>query len=180
VFYLQLSRLQRLYNYSSIFPKVMSPFCGLLKMNLSFRYVGSLLSLVLAAIIGTTMMMAGSSSISQQAWADVIEGTEGDDRIAGTPGDDIIDGKGGSDNNFGDTVEGDGSGDDVIVSGEGNDKNFGDSQFNTGSGQDKIITGEGDDQSTGNGGADIFICGGGDTVSDYNEAEGDIATPDCE
>jgi hypothetical protein len=31
-------------------------------------------------------------------------------------------------------------------------------------------------------GADTFVCGDGegDTVTDYNEAEGDIATPDCE
>jgi hypothetical protein len=27
----------------------------------------------------------------------------------------------------------------------------------------------------------IFVCGSGeDTVTDFNEAEGDIATPDCE
>jgi hypothetical protein len=33
----------------------------------------------------------------------------------------------------------------------------------------------------GNGGRDIFVCGDGeDTVTDYNEAEGDIATPNCE
>jgi hypothetical protein len=41
---------------------------------------------------------------------------------------------------------------------------------------------KGDDSNTGNGGRDIFVCGEGedDTVTDYNEAEGDIATPDCE
>jgi hypothetical protein len=50
-----------------------------------------------------------------------------------------------------------------------------------GSGSDIIVSGEGDDQSTGNGGRDIFVCGDGeDTVTDFNEAEGDIATPDCE
>jgi hypothetical protein len=44
-----------------------------------------------------------------------------------------------------------------------------------------IIGGEGDDLLTGGKGANRFICGGGeDTVTDYNEAEGDIATPDCE
>jgi hypothetical protein len=54
--------------------------------------------------------------------------------------------------------------------------------FGTGSGDDVIVSGEGDDQSTENGGADIFVCGGGeqDTVTDFNEAEGDIAAPDCE
>ena len=44
-----------------------------------------------------------------------------------------------------------------------------------------MASGEGDDQLTGNRGRDIFTCGGGeDTVTDFNEAEGDIATPDCE
>ena len=88
----------------------------------------------------------------------MFEGTEGPDEIVGTPGDDLIDSKGGNDVNFGDIIEGDGSGDDVIVSGED------------------------DDTNTGNGGRDIFVCGGGedDTVTDYNEAEGDIAAADCE
>jgi hypothetical protein len=75
----------------------MSPFLGFAKMNLSFRYAGSLLSLVLA-ITGTTMMMAGGSSgsiISQQAWADLFPGTGEPDTIVGTPGDDQIDSKGG-------------------------------------------------------------------------------------
>jgi hypothetical protein len=68
------------------------------------------------------------------------------------------------DANFGDSLEGEGSGNDVIISGEGDDLNHGDS-----------LEGEG------SGGAEIFVCGGGeDTVTDYNEAEGDIATPDCE
>ena len=197
-------------------------------MNLSFNYKGSLLFVVLlAAVLGTTIV--GSSTT--QAWADVIEGTEGPDFIVGTPEDDVIDSKGGSDFNSGDTIIGDGSGNDVILSGEGgdinradsfsgqgsgndviasgegNDRNFGDTTFGDGSGDDiiasgdgsdvnfgdtaaegegsgddKIITGEGDDTNTGNGGADIFVCGGGDgdTVTDFNAAEGDIATPDCE
>ena len=59
---------------------------------------------------------------------------------------------------MGDTVEGDGSGNDIIVSGQ-----------------------EEDDTNTGNGGRDVFACGEGeDTVEDFNAAEGDIATPDCE
>jgi Ca2+-binding RTX toxin-like protein len=51
-----------------------------------------------------------------------------------------------------------------------------------GSGNDIIASGEEDDSNTGSGGADIFTCGGGeeDTVTDFNAAEGDIATPDCE
>ena len=78
-----------------------------------------------------------------------------------------------NDTNYGDTKEVNGSGDDVIISSNGNDTNYGDTQ----TGQES----SGDDNLTGNGGRDIFICGKGeDTVTDYNAAEGDIATPDCE
>src|SRR5688572_7364926 len=81
----------------------------------SFNYVGSLFCLALAVVLGTTVVGTGSN----QVWADVIEGTEGNDFIVGTPGDDIIDSKGGNDANFGDAFIGDGSGDDVILSGDG-------------------------------------------------------------
>jgi Ca2+-binding RTX toxin-like protein len=122
--------------------------------NLSLNYDGRLLLFLLAlAATGTTILCSNRSPV----WADVIEGTEGPDAIVGTPVDDLIDSKGGDDINEGDTKLGDGSGNDVILSGEG------------------------DDQSTGNGGRDIFVCGEGeDTITDYNAAEGDIATPDCE
>jgi hypothetical protein len=43
--------------------------------------------------------MLGIGSTSSQAWADVIEGTEGPDEIVGTPEDDQIDSKGGRDLN---------------------------------------------------------------------------------
>ena len=126
--------------------------------NLSPNYGGRLLLFLLAlAATGTTILGSNSSSSSSPVWADVIEDTEGPDTIVGTPVDDLIDSKGGDDINEGDTELGDGSGNDVIVSADG------------------------DDQSTGNGGRDIFVCGEGeDTATDYNEAEGDIATPDCE
>jgi hypothetical protein len=39
-----------------------------------------------------------------------------------------------------------------------------------------VIGGDGDDLLTGGEGAQRFICGGGD----YNEAEGDTKTEDCE
>ena len=56
-----------------------------------------------------------------------------------------------------------------------------DTEIGEGSGDDNIISGDGDDQLTGNGRRDIFVCGDGeDTVTDFNEEEGDIATPDCE
>jgi hypothetical protein len=122
--------------------------------NLSLNYDGRLLLFLLAlAATGTTILCSNRSPV----WADVIEGTEGPDAIIGTPVDDLIDSKGGDDINEGDTELGDGSGNDVILSGDG------------------------DYQSTGNGGRDIFVCGvGEDTITDYNAAEGDIATPDCE
>ena len=44
-----------------------------------------------------------------------------------------------------------------------------------------IIGGEGDDLLTGGNGANRFVCGGGeDTITDYNETEGDTKTADCE
>jgi hypothetical protein len=147
-------------------------------MNLSFSFVSSWLFLVLVAVLGTMTTVLGNS----QAWADVIEGTEGPDDIVGTPEADLIDSKGGDDSNSGDTFFGDGSGNDVILSGEGNDDNVGDTDFGQSSGDDILVSGEQDDTNTGNGGRDIFLCGDGedDTVTDYNAAEGDIATPDCE
>jgi Ca2+-binding RTX toxin-like protein len=177
------------------------------EMNLSlFSYVGSLLFVVLA-VVGTTVV--GSSNTTNSVWAEVFEGTEGLDFIEGTPAADIIDSKGGDDSSTGDTFSGDGSGNDIIDNGEGNDINSGDSSVGDGSGDDVIVSGEeddsnfgdavpafggtgsgsdviisggGDDTNTGNEGRDIFVCGEGeeDTVTDFNEEEGDIATPDCE
>jgi hypothetical protein len=100
-------------------------------MNLfSFSYVGSLLFLALA-VVGTTVVSEISSS--NQAWADVFEGTEGRDVIVGTPQNDIIDSKGEGDFNLGDCRENDGSGDDVVLNGEGHDFNSGDTFIDDGS-----------------------------------------------
>src|SRR5918992_1513188 len=95
-----------------------------MKLSL-FSNMGSLLFLAFA-FTGTTATMIAGSSITQ-AWADVIEGTEGDDVINSGEGDDV---------NFGDTVFGDGSGNDVINSGGGGDVNFGDSLEGAASGND--------------------------------------------
>ena len=44
-----------------------------------------------------------------------------------------------------------------------------------------VIGGDNDDLLTGGEGAQRFVCGGGeDTITDYNEAEGDTKTADCE
>jgi hypothetical protein len=75
-------------------------------MKAKFGYLNSLL-FVAAAVLGTMTIAASSSN---QVWADVIEGNEGDDFIVGTPEADLIDSKGGNDDNFGDNFQGDGSG----------------------------------------------------------------------
>ena len=74
-------------------------------------------------------------------------------------------------------------GDDRIKSGAGDDINYGDNlggnDFVVGW-NDMINAGPGDDEITG-GGADQFKCrSGNDTVKDFNEAEGDMATGNCE
>jgi hypothetical protein len=44
-----------------------------------------------------------------------------------------------------------------------------------------VIGGDNDDLLTGGEGAQRFVCGGGeDTITDYDESEGDIKTEDCE
>src|SRR5918997_1652985 len=112
----------------------------------SFSYVGSLLFLTLA-VVGTTIVVGSNST--NQAWADVVEGTEGPDFIVGTPEANLIDSKGGNDDNFGDTAIGDGSGNDVIDSGNGHDLNFGDTEEGDGSGNDVINSGNGHDLNVG-------------------------------
>ncbi|MGB7665291.1 MAG: hypothetical protein WBL67_21350 [Nitrososphaeraceae archaeon] len=77
---------------------------------------------------------------------------------------------------------GGGGGDDKIKSGGGDDTNFGDNRFGDGDGgDDKIKSGDGDDTNSGGTGADKFNCGKRtDTVTDFNEAEGDRANKNCE
>lgn len=44
-----------------------------------------------------------------------------------------------------------------------------------------VIGGDDNDVLTGGEGAQRFVCGGGkDTITDYDEAEGDTKTDDCE
>jgi Ca2+-binding RTX toxin-like protein len=82
---------------------------------------------------------------------------------------------GGSSEEGPETLHGQGFGNDNIISEDGNDNSNGDGV------DDNIIGGDGDDHLTGGAGADLFVCRGGeDTVTDFNEAEGDIAAPDCE
>ena len=80
-------------------------------------------------------MIAGANSTSNQAWADVIEGTnEDEDVLVGTPEADIIDSKVGTDLNIGDAIYDEGSGKllwsslfhayDIIDRGKGDDYNL--------------------------------------------------------
>jgi hypothetical protein len=62
-----------------------------------FSYIFSILFLSLG-VIGTTIL--GGIGSNNQVWADVIEGTEGNDFIVGTPEADLIDSKGGRDFNM--------------------------------------------------------------------------------
>lgn len=78
------------------------------------------------------------------------------------------------------------SGDDVIRGGEqqvglhggsGDDELVGGFDIS----YDNLFGGRGDDVMTGRKGADYFDCGPGiDTITDFNTAEGDIKTPECE
>ncbi len=69
-------------------------------------------------------------------------------------------------------------GDDTIDGGAGNDTIYGqegDDTIDGGSGDDTLDGGSGDDTLTGGSGADTFkVAEGDDTITDYNQAEGDI------
>jgi serralysin len=103
------------------------------------------------------------------AQSDAIRGTEGADKISALGGNDAVDARGGNDNVTG------GSGNDLLSGGNGNDR------VNGGSGNDLLSGGSGDDTFTGGPGADRFSCGDGvDTITDFNAAQGDAKTTDCE
>jgi hypothetical protein len=92
--------------------------------------------------------------------SDSISGTEGADSISAGGGNDVVNARGGNDNVTG------GTGNDVLSGGSGNDR---------------INGGSGDDTLTGGPGADRFSCGDGrDTITDFNAAQGDTKTADCE
>jgi len=114
-------------------------------------------------------------------------GNEGDDIIFGLRGNDIITALGGDDQVFG------GPGDDIVYGGDGNNQLFGqdgndnlvggtqDDLIVGGPGNDRLYGNTGDDILQGGPGADYFDCGDGvDTVVDYNSAQGDIVSVNCE
>jgi Ca2+-binding RTX toxin-like protein len=133
----------------------------------------------------------------KDVWAENINGTANDDNITGTINQDMIKGLGGNDTlsgqEAGDDISG-GDGDDVIFGGDGRDflrGKSGNDQIDGGGGNDRLygyngndilIGGPGNDVFIGGPGADKFICGTGkDTVSDFNQTEGDVIPDnDCE
>jgi hemolysin type calcium-binding protein len=118
---------------------------------------------------------------------DYIIGSEGDDIIFGLRGNDVISALPGNDLVFG------GPGDDFVYGGDGNNQLFGqdgndnliggvgDDLLVGGPGNDRLYGNTGDDILQGGPGADYFDCGDGvDTVVDYNSAQGDIVSVNCE
>ena len=99
---------------------------------------------------------------------DLIEGFDGDDNIAGGEGDDFIEAGDGDDL----SISGN-DGNDYIVGGKGNDVLSGND------GNDIIVGSEGSDILSGGKGSDQFECEGDDTITDFNESEGDKKSKDC-
>jgi hypothetical protein len=101
--------------------------------------------------------------------ADTMNGTEEDDFIIGLAGDDTINGRGGEDE---------------LSGGEGNDRVHGGSDrddIGGEEGNDLLSGGDGNDALSGHEGADTFDCGAGtDRIRDYNPAEGDKKSTNCE
>jgi Ca2+-binding RTX toxin-like protein len=105
-------------------------------------------------------------------------GTAGDEFMVGGKSSNIMRSQGGDDNIRGGGLDDDifgGDGNDVISGGSGDDVISG------GSGDDEISGGSGSDILEGDEGADSFKCGSGtDSLDDFNLAEGDTKSSDCE
>jgi Ca2+-binding RTX toxin-like protein len=96
-------------------------------------------------------------------------GTGDDEFMVGDMGNNIMRGQGGDDNIRGGSLE------DDIFGGDGNDVISGDS------GDNEISGGSGTDILEGDEGADSFRCGSGtDSLDDFNLAEGDTKSSDCD
>jgi Ca2+-binding RTX toxin-like protein len=108
-------------------------------------------------------------SITGSSQTDKINGRGNDDKLSGRDGGDIIQGGQGSDKLFGE------DGDDYLLGG------FGDDLLVGGNGNDKLLGGAEDDTLIGGPGRDYFNCGDGqDVIVDFNSAQGDTRTQDCE
>jgi len=95
------------------------------------------------------VMIVASSLDAHEAQAEVLTGTDGDDRLVGTDGDERLDAAGGDDRIF------PGEGDDVVYAGEGHDLIYardtgGLDYIDCGSGFDKVETIHRDDRTLSN------------------------------
>ena len=108
----------------------------------------------------TILGLQDNDILSGRGGDDIVKGNNGDDKILGYAGDDVLQGDSGDDK-----IDGGGR-NDVLIGGDGDDILYG-------------VTGN--DIMRGGPGANEFICGDGiDTILDYNPAQGDIISNDCE
>ena len=117
----------------------------------------------------TILGLQDNDVLSGNGGDDIIEGGDGDDKIFGNAGDDLLQG------NIGDDKIDGGGRNDVLIGGEGDD-------ILSGEDGDDILYGViGNDIMRGGLGANEFVCGEGiDTILDYNPAQGDVISNDCE
>ena len=111
----------------------------------------------------------GDDTFSGNNVVNVMAGLLGKDEMRGDKGGDFLCGAVGDDKLYGEV------GNDKIEGFEGNDEMHG------GPGDDRLYGGAGNDHLYGETGKDSFSCGPGtDTIHDFNSAEGDTKTVDCE
>ena len=117
----------------------------------------------------TILGLQDNDILSGSGGDDIVKGNDGDDKILGHAGDDVLQGDSGDDK-----IDGGGR-NDVLIGGDGDD-------ILSGEDGDDILYGvTGNDIMRGGPGANEFICGDGiDTILDYNPAQGDIISNDCE
>jgi Ca2+-binding RTX toxin-like protein len=117
----------------------------------------------------TILGLQDNDVLSGEDGDDIILGGDGDDKIFGNDGDDVLQG------NMGDDKIDGGGRNDILIGGAGDDILSGEG------GDDKLFGDIGNDILKGGAGANEFVCGDGiDTVLDYNPAEGDVISNDCE
>jgi Ca2+-binding RTX toxin-like protein len=117
----------------------------------------------------TILGLQDNDVLSGEGGDDVVLGGEGNDKIFGNAGDDLLQG-----NLEDDKIDGGGR-NDVLIGGDGDDILSGED------GDDRLFGDVGNDILRGGAGANEFVCGDGvDTVLDYNPAQGDVISSDCE
>ena len=113
---------------------------------------------------------AGNDVLTGTTLANTMSGLDGNDSIRSLGGNDTVSGGRGND-----IIDG-GAGNDVLIGNDGNDLLWGAAgadRLNGGAGDDLLDGGSGNDRLTGGAGRDKFVFGFGDTVLDFNRAQGD-------